>query len=118
MRRQWAGYLAGAVVAGVLCVLQAGCERHAGEPPPIPGAETGEALFLRLCSGCHPGGRNVKYPAKSLDRMTLAANGVNKPRDIVNILRNPGPGMPLFDRARLSDREAEAVASYVFTTFK
>ena len=105
------------VAGGALCALLAGCDRNGGEAM-VPGAETGEALFLRLCSGCHPGGRNVKYPAKSLDRMTLAANGITEPRDVVHILRNPGPGMPLFDRARLSDREAEAVARYVITAFK
>ena len=108
------GLLRGTALIGAVCVMLAGCSGRVENTS----SESGEALFLRLCSGCHPGGRNVKYPAKSLDRMTLAANGITDEGGIVRVLRSPGPGMPQFDRSRLTDRDAAAVARYVLTTFR
>jgi mono/diheme cytochrome c family protein len=103
---------------GAVCAALAGCGTREAPDTPGPQDAAGEALFLQLCSGCHPAGRNLKNPAKSLDRMTLAANGVTGPEEIVRVLRNPGAGMPVFDRSRLSDRDAGAVARYVFERFK
>ena len=70
------------------------------------------------CSGCHPGGGNAKYPQKSLDRMTLAANGITTPQLIVYLMRHPGRGMKAFGRETLSDADARKVAEYVLATFK
>src|SRR5512142_1645175 len=67
---------------------------------------SGEALFMSHCSGCHPDGGNVKYPQKSLDRMTLAANGITTPQQIVHLMRHPGRGMKAFDRGTISDADA------------
>jgi cytochrome c6 len=79
---------------------------------------TGEELFLTYCSGCHPNGGNALYPGKTLDRMTLAANGITTPRGIVAKMRHPDPGMKVFDRQTISDADALKVAEYVFATFR
>lgn len=94
-------------------IAAGGCQRK------VPaGGATGEELFLLHCSGCHPGGKNLKYPAKSLDRLTLAANGITTPAGIVKKMRHPDPGMRRFDRSVLSDSEARRIAEYVLATFR
>jgi mono/diheme cytochrome c family protein len=70
------------------------------------------------CSGCHPGGGNVKYPQKSLDRVTLAANGITTPQQIVRLMRHPGRGMKAFDRRTVSDPDALKMAAYILATFR
>ena len=79
---------------------------------------SGEALFLRHCAGCHPQGRNLIYPQKDLRRLTLAANGITTPKDIVKVMRNPGRGMTRFDRSTITDAEALRIGSYVLETFR
>lgn len=78
----------------------------------------GRKLFLRHCNFCHPQGRNTIRPHKNLKRSTLIANGIKSPEDIVKLLRNPGPGMPVFSKKRLPDEDARAIAHYVWETFK
>ncbi len=77
----------------------------------------GEALFMQYCSGCHPDGGNQINPAKSLRRIDRQANGIAVARDIVARMRSPGPGMPRFDRARIPDDEAKAIADYVMKSY-
>ena len=96
-----------------VCLAQLGCGGGGWES-----GMSGEALFTIHCSGCHSGGGNVKYPQKSLDRMTLAANGITTPQQIVQLMRHPGRGMQPFDRATLSDADARKIAEYVLATFK
>lgn len=98
----------------ICMTLQAGCNGKASRGS----GKSGEELFLIHCSGCHPNGGNVKYPPKSLDRMTLAANGITTPAGIVAKMRRPGPGMKPFDREAVSDADARKVAEYVLETFK
>lgn len=99
----------------VVCVtLQAGCDGKGSRGS----GKSGEELFMIHCSGCHPNGGNVKYPQKSLDRMTLAANGITTPAGIVAKMRHPGPGMKPFDREAVSDADARKVAEYILDTFK
>ncbi|MCM2358242.1 MAG: c-type cytochrome [Geobacteraceae bacterium] len=100
-----------ALLAAV-CLAQAGCGRG------VESGKSGEELFLTHCSGCHPDGGNVKYPRKSLDRMTLAANGITTPAGIVAKMRRPGPGMKTFDRQTISDADARKVAEYILATFR
>ena len=50
--------------------------------------------------------------------MTLAANGISQPEDIIVLLRNPGRGMPRFDRSTIPDDEARNIAVYVMSTFR
>ncbi len=101
-----------ALLVAVCMTVQAGCEAGRGS------GKSGEELFMTYCSGCHPDGGNVKYPQKSLDRMTLAANGITTPRQIVRLMRHPGQGMKTFDRSTISDPDARKVAEYVMATFR
>jgi cytochrome c6 len=96
-----------------ICLGQGGCGGRGRES-----GKSGEALFAIHCSGCHPGGGNVKYPQKSLDRMTLAANGITIPQQIIQLMRHPGRGMKTFDRTTISDADARKVAEYVLATFR
>ncbi len=78
----------------------------------------GEALFKQNCSPCHPDGGNIINPQKTLHKKDREANGVKKPADIVNKMRNPGPGMTKFDEKTLPDKDAKEIAEYVMKTFK
>ena len=101
------------LVLTAVCLTQMGCrtgDRESGK--------SGHELFLIHCSGCHPGGENVIYPQKTLDRITLAANGITTPAGIVAKMRHPDAGMKQFDRKTLSDADAGLVAAYIFATFK
>ena len=101
-----------AALATVCMTVSVGCEGEKAS------GRSGEELFMVHCSGCHPDGGNVKYPQKSLDRMTLAANGITTPQQIVSLMRHPGQGMKTFDRRTISDPDARKVAEYVMATFR
>lgn len=100
----------------LLCGAGAGgcTDRNRVERP----STSGEALFLRHCAGCHPQGRNLLYPQKDLQRLTLAANGITTPEGIVRVMRNPGRGMTRFDRTTLPDAEALLIGRYVLESFR
>lgn len=110
--KEWGTVLPLLLVTAV-CLAQAGC-RTGGRDS----GQSGQELFLTHCSGCHPNGGNVIYPQKTLDRMTLAANGITTPAGIVAKMRHPDAGMKQFDRETISDAEARRVAEYVLATFK
>ena len=78
----------------------------------------GKKEFEEHCASCHKDGGNIVNPAKTLKKADLAANGVKKWQDIVNKMRNPGPGMNTFDKKEVSDKEAKAIAEYILKTFK
>jgi len=101
------------LLAAVCMTAQAGCGGGGRES-----GKSGEALFMTYCSGCHPGGGNLKYPQKSLDRVTLAANGITTPEQIVRYMRHPDAGMKAFDRTTISDADARKMAEYVLATFR
>lgn len=103
------------LLAALLLSVAVGCSQETSQEQAVL---TGEALFLRHCAGCHPQGRNLLYPQKDLRRLTLAANGITKPEDIMNSMRNPGTGMTRFDRSVISDAEAQRIADYILTTFR
>lgn len=79
--------------------------------------DNGAVLFQQHCAVCHPGGRNIITPEKTLDRQTLANNGITTVKDIVAIVRKPGPGMTTFGPEVLSDKEAGQVAEHILTTY-
>ena len=79
---------------------------------------SGETEFKEHCSICHPEGRNVVTPEKSLLKKDLDTNGIRKPADIIKKMRNPGPGMTKFDKITVSDKEARAIADYILKTFR
>ena len=109
------GALCLAVVTVCCSVSLAGCSSGSDHEQSGP---SGESLFLQHCSGCHPQGRNLLYPQKDLQKLTLAANGITTPGDIVKIMRNPGRGMTRFDRSVIPDADALRIGEYVLTTFR
>jgi cytochrome c6 len=84
---------------------------------PRPGDSDGQALFQQHCAVCHPGGGNIINPLKTLDGETLAANGIETVGDIVDNMRQPGPGMTRFDEDMLSDRDAGHIAEYILQSY-
>jgi len=80
-------------------------------------ATSGEELFAKHCAECHPKGRNITNPMKTLHKKDRDANNVKTARDIVNKMRNPGPGMPQFDKTTISDKDAKKIAEYIIKTF-
>ena len=105
-----------AMLAIVTLVMVAGCT-SSGPETAVRATEEGERLFMQYCVGCHPGGRNIKFPQKSLGRMVLKANGISTVDDIVAKMRKPDEGMPRFDRQRVPDAAARAIAGYILATF-
>lgn len=80
--------------------------------------ESGEALFNKHCTMCHPNGGNIINPKKTLSSETLKKNGIKTVDDIIKIMRNPKPGMLKFDEKKISDHDAEEIAEYILETFK
>ena len=74
--------------------------------------------FKEHCAVCHPNGGNIINPKKPLNKKSMAANNVKTAKDVVNKMRNPGPGMNKFDAKTISDKEAKAIADYILKTFK
>ena len=82
------------------------------------GAGNGKALFEQHCASCHPDGSNTVNAQKTLHKKDLNANGVKTAGDIVGKMRNPGPGMPKFDKKTIPDKDAKMIADYILKTFK
>jgi cytochrome c6 len=112
--------LAVAVATISLCAFVAGGSFAAEEKKEQRAMKkiSGEAEFKEHCAVCHPDGGNVITPEKTLQKKDLDANGVRKPADIIEKMRNPGPGMTKFDKKMVSDKEAAAIADYILKTFR
>ena len=107
-----------------------GCKKESAEKPAAPEqvtapttapaaeAKTGEALFNHHCTVCHPDGGNTINPQKTLHERNREENGIITAEDIIRNMRNPGPGMLVFDEKTISDTDAKAIAEYVLKTFK
>ena len=78
----------------------------------------GEEAFVKNCAVCHPGGKNIINPAKTLSKKVLSENGIRSAADIVGQMRNPGPGMTQFDEKAIPDGTAKAIAEYILKTFR
>jgi len=81
-------------------------------------AASGEELFKKHCSACHPDGGNVVNPKKTLSKKDREKNGMKDVKTLVKNMREPGPGMAKFDKTTLPDKDARAIAEYVLKTFK
>lgn len=79
---------------------------------------SGAELFKDNCAPCHPDGGNVYNPQKTLLKKDRDANNLKKKSDIINKMRNPGPGMMKFDEDTISDKDAKKIADYILKTFK
>ncbi len=73
---------------------------------------TGAKIFSANCAACHAGGRNVIMADKALKKEALEKYGMNSSEAIVKQVTNGKNAMPAF-KGRLSDKQIEAVASYV-----
>ena len=89
--------------------------------------KSGEALFIRHCSSCHPDGGNILNPNKTLSRKDRESNNVLTAQDIVLKMRNAGPapthpqqwsGMKMFDEKTISNDDALKIAHYIMQTFR
>ncbi|MDA8098146.1 MAG: c-type cytochrome [Nitrospiraceae bacterium] len=89
-----------------------------GALPAFGEEKSGEAMFKQFCAVCHPDGGNIVNPAKTLHKKDRDANNVKTAADIMNKMRNPGPGMTKFDTKTLPDKEAKEIAEFVLKTFK
>ncbi|HTP05261.1 MAG TPA: c-type cytochrome [Nitrospirota bacterium] len=81
-------------------------------------AQTGESMFKQHCAVCHPDGGNIVNPKKTLHKQDREANNVKTVEDIVNKMRNPGPGMIKFDEKTISNKEAKEIAEYVLKSLQ
>jgi cytochrome c6 len=88
------------------------------DSPAARAADTsGEELFKQNCAVCHPDGGNIVNPQKTLHKKDLVANNVKTSGDVVEKMRNPGPGMLKFDSKTISDGDAKKIAEYVLSHF-
>ena len=78
----------------------------------------GEGLFKRYCQACHPGGKNVINPAKTLYVQDLKKNKIETPEAIVSIIRKAPTGMTSFSEKVIPDKDADAIARYILQTFQ
>jgi cytochrome c6 len=78
----------------------------------------GRKEFQEHCAECHANGGNMVKPDKTLSRKDRETNGVKTAKEIIGLMRNPGPGMTKFDKKTVSDKEARAIADYIIKTFK
>jgi cytochrome c6 len=79
--------------------------------------QTGEQLFNQHCAACHPKGGNIINPDRTLYKNSMASHDINTSGDIISYMRNPGLGMPAFDKQRLSDKLARQIAEYILREF-
>jgi cytochrome c6 len=100
----------GSFVIAAMCVMS--------NPPVVSAAgKSGQELFKEHCAVCHPDGGNIVNPEKTLHKKALEANNVKTAAEIVNKMRNPGPGMQKFDSKTVSDSDAKKIAEYILSTF-
>jgi cytochrome c6 len=99
------------VVVAVLALAVAGIAKEAEK-------KSGADLFKQHCAACHPDGKNIINPKKTLSKKDMEANKVKSAEDIVKLMRNPGPGMVKFDDKTISEKDGKAIAEYILKTFK
>ncbi len=80
--------------------------------------KTGKELFEQNCAVCHAKGGNIINPQFTLSKKDRESHGIKTAADIIRNMRNPGPGMTLFDRNTIPDEDAKKIADYILKTFK
>jgi cytochrome c6 len=78
----------------------------------------GAKLFQQHCAACHPNGGNNIKPGFTLNKKDRDAHGIKTAKNIVEKMRNPGPGMTRFDTKTVSDKDAMEIAEYILKTYK
>jgi len=99
------------LLATFLMILFPGCSDKQG-------SASGEKLYALHCASCHPGGSNTITPSKTLKTADLQGGMITSPEDIIQKMRNPGPGMPRFTKAMIPEKEARRIARYILKTFR
>ena len=84
----------------------------------VADVSAGEGLFKQYCQACHPGGKNVINPAKTLYVQDLKKNKIETPEAIVSIIRKAPTGMTSFSEKVIPDKDADAIARYILQTFQ
>jgi cytochrome c6 len=84
----------------------------------VSAATSGEDLFKLHCAACHADGGNIINPKKTLKKADREANGVKTAKDIIGLMRKPGPGMTTFDAKAIPEKDVKAIADYILKTFK
>ena len=85
--------------------------------PAAAAAASGEDLFKLHCAACHAEGGNIINAKKTLKKADREANGVKTAKDVIGLMRKPGPGMTTFDAKTIPDKDAKAIADYILKTF-
>ena len=80
-------------------------------------ASAGKELFKEHCAVCHHNGGNSVRPEKTLHRKSREKNGIKSAEDIIQLMRDPGPGMTEFNNTDIPDKDAKAIADYILKTF-
>ena len=83
-----------------------------GSPALAADTASGAKIFSANCAACHAGGRNVIMADKALKKEALEKYGMDSSEAVVKQVTNGKNAMPAF-KGRLSDKQIEAVASYV-----
>jgi cytochrome c6 len=97
------------LLLGTWLLATSGCEQQTGR--------SGQALFQQHCAACHPNGGNTINPRRTLHSEDLAVNNIKSPGDIVDKIRHPGTGMPMFSRNVIPNKEAYRIAEYILANF-
>ncbi|MDD2319013.1 MAG: c-type cytochrome [Geobacteraceae bacterium] len=98
------------LLAAIVTLPVAGCRDRMDR-------QSGGELFSLHCASCHPGGANTLTPTKTLRATDLQASDITTPEDIVEKMRNPGPGMPKFTDAMIPEKQALQIATYILLSF-
>lgn len=80
--------------------------------------EKGATLYKKYCEVCHPNGGNIINPQKTLSKKALETRNIKGVKDVVRVMRNPGPGMTRFDEKMIPEKEAKLIAEYMLKQFK
>lgn len=81
-------------------------------------AKAAQQTFETHCASCHPDGGNIMNSQKTLKKESLAESGMTTAQDIVDVMRDPGQGMPAFDAETIPDDRALELGRYILETFK
>jgi len=106
-------------IVAAVAILSLGLFATAGLADTKKGGKIdGKKEFEEHCVVCHKDGGNMINQTKTLSKKDRDTNGVKSAKDIIKLMRKPGPGMTAFDSKTVSDKEAKAIADYILKTFK
>ena len=78
----------------------------------------GEQAFIKHCAVCHPGGKNIINPAKTLSKKVLSRKRHPERRRYRGADEEPRSGDEQFDEKTIPGKTAKAIAEYILKTFQ